>query len=131
MKRKIFSVILVFIIFIFWGIISKNNIVNAWLESPSYMIETDNMWLWWEQLKQWNAKETVDNSLSVIVTKMMVAFWVLALLIMTVWWGYMIFAHWQDELLSKWKSIFNAGIIALLIALSSAILMKAVIYILY
>jgi len=132
MKTKIFSIILMFIVLFSWlFVIKNNNIVKAWLESPSYMIETDNMWLWWKQLKEWNAKETVDNTLSVIITKLMVAFWVLALLIMTVWGWYMISAHWQDEMLSKWKSIFNAWIIALIIALASGIIMKSVIYILY
>lgn len=127
--KKLLIVLLSFSIFFqFWMI---KNISFAWLDDPNYMIHTDNLWLWWSQLKKWNAQETVNNSLKVIVTKLMVAFWVLSLLIMTVWWAYIIFSHGQDELLSKWKSIFNAWIIALVIALASWIIMKAVIYLLY
>lgn len=101
--------------------------------SSSYMIDTWELWLWWGWWinKGWTAKETVDNALGLLVNKLMIAFWVLALFIMTVGWGYMIFAGWQDDLLNKWKSIFTAWIISLVIALSAWIIMKIVISLLY
>lgn len=95
------------------------------------MINTTNLWLSWDKIKMATSKATVENWLSIIVQKLMIAFWILSLFIMTVGWWYMIFAWWQDELLNKWKSIFSAWLIALLVALWSAIIMKLVIYLLY
>ena len=103
----------------------------SWLESPKYKIDTSELFGTTNTIKQTSAKATVDKWLTVIVEKLMIAFWVLALLIMTIGWGYMIFAAGQDELLNKWKSIFNSWLIALLVALGSWIIMKIVIYLLY
>lgn len=61
----------------------------------------------------------------------MIAIWVISLLVMTIWAWYMIFYHWQDELLSKGKSIFNSWIIALIVALSSYYIVSLVRLILY
>ena len=61
----------------------------------------------------------------------MIAIWAISLLVMTIWAWYMIFYHWQDELLSKGKSIFNAWIIALIVALSSYYIVSLVRLILY
>lgn len=98
--------------------------------SPEYMIDTTALWLW-TSMKGATAKETANNVLQTIITKLMVAFWVLSLLIMTVGWWYMIFAHGQDELLNKWKWIFNSWLIALIVALSSWIIIKIVISLIY
>jgi hypothetical protein len=54
-----------------------------------------------------------------------------ALFIMTLGAGYMIFAHGEDEFLSKWKAVFVSGITALVIALSSYYLVSFVRFILY
>ncbi len=104
------------------------------LLSPKFMINTAGLWIWpknSELAKEATAKETVDSLLNVIVNALMIAFWVLALFIMTIGWGYMIFAAGQDELLNKWKSIFSAWLISLLIALWSWIIMKTIIFLLY
>ena len=45
--------------------------------------------------------------------------------------GFMIVANWKDELLTKWKGIFMAWLIWLIIALSASWIMKLVIYIIY
>lgn len=66
-----------------------------------------------------NTKANVDNALLKIIQTLMVGLWSVALLIMTIGAGYMIFYHGQDDLLSKGKSIFTSGILALVIALSS------------
>lgn len=87
----------------------------------------DKSWIkkseWW--------KKTAESLVVVITQKLMTALWIIALLIMTVWGGYMVFYHWQDELLSKWKKIFMSWIIALIVALSSSILVKFVAYIIF
>jgi hypothetical protein len=75
--------------------------------------------------------EVVNFILGTIIQKLMIALWSLALIIMTIWAWYMILAHGQDELLSKWKSIFISGIISLIVALSSYYLVSFIRFILY
>jgi hypothetical protein len=75
--------------------------------------------------------EVVNFVLGSIIQKLMIALWSLALIIMTIWAWYMILAHGQDELLSKWKSIFISGIISLIVALSSYYLVSFIRFILY
>ncbi len=77
------------------------------------------------------AWETVDNFLLTILEKLILVFGVCSAFIMTIGAGYMIIYHGQDEFLSKWKSIFMAGIIALVVALSAGVLVKLFAYILY
>ena len=137
MKKIIISLLSIFILsFSFW--INKSFSAEAqcsWADSlcsSDYMIDTQSLWLWWTEINTgWTAKDTIENWLEIIVNKLMIAFWVLTLFIMTIGWWYMIFAHGQDELLNKWKSIFNAWLIALIVALSSWIIMKFVISLLY
>ena len=69
--------------------------------------------------------------LGTVIQKLMVALGILSVLIMTVWGGYIILYHGQDELLSKGKSIFMSGIIALVIALSSYMIVGLLRFILY
>ena len=100
--------------------------------SPNYTVDIDWLWIGSDNLDTWwTAKETIDEWLGLIVNRLMVAFWVLSLFIMTIGWWYMIFAHGQDELLNKWKSIFTSGLIALAVALWAWIIMKLVIFLLY
>lgn len=76
--------------------------------------------------------ETAMNTfLWVVIEKLIIIFWVLATLIMTVGAWYMILYHGQDELLSKWKSIFMAGITAMAIALSAWVIVRLFAYFLY
>lgn len=77
------------------------------------------------------AGETVDNVLLTILEKLIVVFWVFAVFIMTIGAWYMIIYHGQDEFLSKWKSIFLSGIIALAVALSAWVIVKLFAYLLY
>lgn len=74
---------------------------------------------------------TVNNVLVTILEKLIVIFWALATFIMTIGAGYMIIYHGQDEYLSKWKSIFIAGIIALVVALSAGVIVRIFTYLLY
>lgn len=83
----------------------------------------------WKKLS--NTSEVINYTLWTIIQKLMVALWVLAVLIMTVWAGYIIMYHGQDELLSKGKSIFMAGVTALIVALSSYYLVSILRFVLY
>lgn len=74
---------------------------------------------------------TVNNVLLTILEKLILVFWVFAIFIMTIGAGYMIIYHGQDEFLSKWKSIFMSGIIALSVALSAWFIVRLFALLLY
>ena len=115
-------------------LVSAEQKVCEWedcINSSNFEINVDSFTPWWNSLKWSSAKKTITNTLLTIIEKLMVAFWVLSLFIMTIGWWYMIFYHWQDELLSKWKNIFSVWLIALVIALSSWLLVRLVSYFLY
>lgn len=76
-------------------------------------------------------QENVNIALATIIQNLMVALWSLALLIMTIWAWYIVLHHGQDELLSKWKSIFMSWVIALVVALSSYYLINIIRFILF
>lgn len=78
-----------------------------------------------------DVQTTVNNFLENIITQLIIAFWVLALLVMTIGAGFMIIYHGQDELLTRWKSIFSYGLISLVVALSAGFLVQLVSYLLY
>jgi hypothetical protein len=134
-------IIKIILLYIFLSLIiiipnSANSNKCTWtgsLCSSWYMIKTSELWLPSTFNKTWKkwAKDTVNNVLINTIQKLMIAFWVLSLLVMTIGWWYMIFAHGQDNLLSRWKGIFTAGLISIMIALSAWIIMKIVIYLLY
>lgn len=82
----------------------------------------------------WDNNDSVtaaNNILGRIIEMLIVAFWVLSLLFMTIGAGYMIVYHGQDEFLSRWKAIFTAGLISLAIALSAGMIVKFIAYLLY
>ncbi len=63
-----------------------------------------------------------------IIQKLMIWLGSVALLLMTIWAWFMILYHWEDSMLTKWKSIFSAGIISLVIALLSFYMVELVKY---
>lgn len=77
------------------------------------------------------AKWIADAVLWKVIQSLMIVMWVLALFTMTVGAGYMIIHYWQEEQLSKWKSIFVSGLIGLAVALASYWIIALVRYILY
>lgn len=82
----------------------------------------------------WDNSSSVDaanNILGRIIDMLIVAFGVLSLLFMTIGAGYMIIYHGQDEFLSRWKSIFVAGLISLAVALSAGMIVKFIAFLLY
>ena len=66
-----------------------------------------------------NTTENANTLLGVVIQTLLWALTSISVLIMVVWAGYMILYNGQDELLSKWKSIFISGVIATAIALTS------------
>ena len=111
----------------------ETNCKASWdcIEKPSMMIDTSLFSVWWNGLKQGNAKDTINFVLGSVIQKLMIALWVLALLIMTYGAWLIIIHHGEDEYLSKGKNIFIAGITSLVIALSSYYLVNMIAYILY
>jgi len=109
-------------IFASWDITSDDFIIEVWTFTPggTQFLDEDA-----------TTASTVNNVLVTVLEKMIVIFGVLAAFIMTIGAGYMVFYHGQDDFLSKWKSIFISGIIALVVALSSGLLVKLFTYILY
>lgn len=78
-----------------------------------------------------NLKGKVNSLVLKVIGQAILALWVIAVLVMTIGAGYMIL-HWGDDsLLSKWKSIFMAGIYAMALALSSYLLIAIVRYLLF
>ena len=113
---------------------SSSSWVKWWwaddLTSTNFSISVNDISPW--IVSKWsNTWERINWLLWTVIQKMMIALWSLSILIMTVWGWYIVFHNWQDELLSKWKSIFMAWIYAMIIALSSYILVSVVRYILY
>lgn len=114
----------------------KNLCSLTWncLDQPTFEINVSwgdgltpwKLWMEWESLE-----ERANWILGTIMQRLMIALWVLSVLIMTIWAWYIILNNWQDELLSKWKSIFMAWIYAMLIALTSYYLIAIVRYMLY
>lgn len=78
-----------------------------------------------------NAWGTINNVLMTVLEKLILVFGAFAIFIMTIWAWYMIIYHGQDEFLSKWKSIFMSGIIALVVALSAWIIVRLFTFLLY
>lgn len=76
-------------------------------------------------------KGTVNTLLAAVINKLIVAFGVLALFIMTIGAGYMIIHHGQDEFLSRGKAIFIAWLTSLAVALSAWLIVKFISYLLY
>lgn len=100
------------------------------LTSTNFQIDVNSIspWIKAEWSTTW---ERVNWVLWSIIQNMMIWLWILSVLIMTIWSGYIIFHNWQDELLSKGKSIFMSWVYAMIIALTSYYLISIVRYMLY
>lgn len=128
--KKIFLTFIVFISILTWFVsltqAASNNIKDADFSIDVDTITPGSTTLIWD-----GAGETLNNVLLTVLEKLIVVFWVFAVFIMTIGAGYMIIYHGQDEFLSKWKSIFMSGIIALAVALSAWVIVKLFAYLLY
>lgn len=101
------------------------------INKTSFTIDVWTFSPWNDALIESGSWATIKGFLSNIINKLIVAFWVLSLFFMTIGAGYMIIYHGQDELLSRWKSIFMAGLISLAVALSAGMMVNFVAYLLY
>ena len=129
--RKIF--LSVFIFLGCFSVFGFPDILSAWddITKTDFTISVGTIAPGWTSLIGDNSTETVDNVLTTILNKLILVFGVVAVFIMTIGAGYMIIYHWQDEFLSKWKSIFLSGIISLAIALSAWVIVNLFKYLLY
>ena len=126
-KKSMFKKIIIFSIFL----LIFTNVLAADLTSPNFVIHIWDITPWDNSLVEWTVKNTLNNIIWTVIQKLMIALWAISLFVMTIWAWYMILYHGQDELLSKWKSIFMAWIISLVVALSSYYLVSLVRFILY
>jgi hypothetical protein len=126
MKKIIFFFFLSLAFFLTWIYSLEADITDT-----SFTIDVGTITPGGNALIRDGAGATVENVLAITLNKLIVVFWVLAVFIMTIGAWYMIIYHWQDELLSKWKSIFFSGIIALVVALSAWIIVNLFTYLLY
>ena len=106
-------------------------ITSDCINSPNFKVNVSTFTPGWDSLGWGTWVGTVNNVLSNIIDKLIIAFWALSLLVMTIGAGYMIVYHGQDEFLSRWKAIFIAGITSLAIALSAGLIVKFIAYLLY
>ena len=132
-KIILFFILIISFLFNFSFVSAEDSEDENKLNSPSFTIDVSwTAWLMPNNLLEWeNTTQRVNFLLWTIIQKLMIALWVLSVFIMTVGWWYMIMNNWQDELLNKWKKIFMSGIIAMVIALSSYIIISLFRFILY
>ncbi|MFA5917269.1 MAG: hypothetical protein WC850_03505 [Candidatus Gracilibacteria bacterium] len=76
-------------------------------------------------------EKKTNNLLILIIEILMVAIGVIALFIISIGAGYMIFYNGNEEFLKKGRNMISTGFLALFIALSSYYIMNLVRYILY
>lgn len=102
------------------------------IDMETFMIDTSIFSDGGKDIKvEWDSQATINKTLGTIIQKLMIALWVISLWIMSVWAWYIILYHGEDEYLSKWKSIITAGVIALIVSLSSYYMVNLLWYILY
>lgn len=101
------------------------------LNSSSYMFPTSEFVPGGTFKPGGETQKKVENWLIKIIQNLMIPFWVLATIIMTIWAWYMVLHNWDDEMLNKWKKIFKMWIISIVIALSSYLLVELLKNLLY
>jgi len=126
------KILIIFLLFFSW----IGSLYSAWsddLASEDFQIEVKSIFAWGQSDKisyeWWN--DTVKSLILIWIDKTMMALWIIALLIMLIWAWYMIIYHGQDNLLSKWKTIFMSWVIALVVALSAQMMVRLVEYLIY
>lgn len=101
------------------------------ITSSSFVVPVGTFSPLGEWLIEWGSRGNVNSLLERVLNALIVIFWVAAVFFMTLGAWYMIIYHGQDELLSKWKTIFTSGLIALVVALSAWLIVRLFIYLLY
>ncbi len=103
------------------------------LRSDEFILDVSKITPWNSDLL-WGEGTAVDganNALTVIIQKLMVFIWWVALLVMSIGAWFMIMHRWDDASLSKWKEIFMAWIIGLSVALFSYLMVSTLRYLIY
>lgn len=127
--KKLFLVILIFMNIFF---VVKVNWSDDFAKDTFTVKVWDIIWNIWPQNIDWSTLEDKTNNLLIqVIEILMVAIWVIALFVVSVWAWYMIIYNWNEEFLKKWRNMIYTGFLALFIALSSYYLMNLVRYILY
>lgn len=116
MLKKIFF----FVLCLVW-IFMVSDVWATGFTTDKFMINTSDFTISGEasDLKWGTAQETIQKTLGTIIQKMMIGIWIVSFVILVVWAAFMIFAAWEDEYVNRWKSIFTAGMIALIVSLLS------------
>ncbi len=102
---------------------SKDDFSSFW-----FKIDVWKMFPWNRYWKKDDYKTNIFDFLMDIIQKMMIALGSISLIIIVIWSAFLIIYHWEDSLLTKWKSIFSAWIIALIVALSSYYMIEIIKY---
>ena len=126
---RLFVYIILTIWFLFFNQISyadEECTGTGCITSPNFTIDVWDITPGGKSLTvEWGGtKASVDNVLATLLNKLILMFGVLSVFIMTIGAGYMIIYHGQDEFLSKGKSIFVSGLIALAVALSAGLIVQ-------
>lgn len=109
----------------------KEKVWEGKLKDSDFMINTNAFVPWNKFNEWWFIKEKLQNWLWTIIQRLMIPFWVLAVLVMVIWAGFMILSNGNDETLNKWKKIFKMSIFSLCLALSSYVAVELLKYALY
>lgn len=130
--KKILLFLVLLVSFWSFDVFSATEYFEWDIADDTFVIDVGNFTpVWRTDLVGEGTQETVNNVLLTILEKLIIVFWVLSVFIMTIGAGYMIIYHGQDEFLSKWKSIFMSGIIALAVALSAWVIVQLFAFLLY
>lgn len=104
---------------------------------PEFEIKTDvfspgsKKILWEARGWNWDTVKSANAILWVVIKNLIVVFWALSLLMMTIGGWMMIFHSGQESILTKWKWIFVWWVASLAIWLSAGLIVKLVSYVLY
>jgi len=93
-----------------------------------FKLDTNKLFPWNRYWKSDDYKQNIFDFLMDIIQKLMIWLGSIALLIIVIWSAFMILYHWEDSMLTKWKSIFSAWIISLIVALASYYMIEIVKY---
>lgn len=133
MRKKILSKIsLLFLVL--WINLSFLHADSTDIWSIEFELNVDDFTPWSNKIlgdSNPNAVDGVNFALGYIIQSLMVFIGWLALFVMTIWAWYMILHRGDDSSLSKWKEIFNAGILGLVVALFSYYMVSLLRYLIY
>lgn len=101
------------------------------LGSSNYTFSTSKFVPGWTFKIGESTKKRVDWGLLTIIQRLMIPFWVISVIILTIWAWFMILSGWMDEHITKWKKIFKMWLISISVALCSYLLVELLKYLLY